>query len=641
MSRRPLSADRLEDRTTPVVWNNPWADPEHLTLSFAPDGTDVRGAPSQLFAGLEAIGTADWQTEVLRAFQTWAVQANINLAVVPDDGTPFGAEGPVQGSPLHGDIRIGATELDPDQLAVSTPFDLFGGWTGTVFLNTLQAFAAGGGSTAADLYTVLLQEAGHVLGLRNSPDPSSAMYTEYLGPRVGPTKADTNGLQILYGEREPDRFEGRKGNDTTARATPLQFVSRVAQLRGTDVTAGARPFVAAGDLTTGADVDVYAVRVPRGAREFTASLRTSGISLLTARLTVLDARGRVVESAVATDPRSGDLNVTVAGARPGAKYFLRVEGAADDVFGIGAYRLAVGTEGARAVAAAEPGGLVNDDGPGWKSSVLLGKQRDAADLRWDFTHRASLHGGSDTDTYRIKTRKEAPGTLVVAVWGLDGGKLNPVVTVTDQRGRAVAARMLSDTNGTYTLQVEDARPNSTYQVTVGSADPAARGNYFLGVDFRDQPVEFQSFAAATLTAAQPDVSSTLALGESQLIHFALSVLSADSSTESAARLIVRDERGDEVYTLFSGAGQPASGDVLLAPGTYTVILTGGTKSPTAIMPDLTVRLDGLVRSDPIGITPTNTAEEPTRAPTSPPPPEPVTTAPAPNPDPYTGPYRPI
>ncbi|HKB05452.1 MAG TPA: hypothetical protein VKD90_24720, partial [Gemmataceae bacterium] len=119
MTRRPLTVVRLEDRTTPVVWNNPWPDPGHLTLSFAPDGTDVQGQASALFAELDALGP-EWRTEVLRAFQTWAAQANINLSLAADGAsTPFGSSGPVQGDTRHGDIRIGARELGPEELAIS------------------------------------------------------------------------------------------------------------------------------------------------------------------------------------------------------------------------------------------------------------------------------------------------------------------------------------------------------------------------------------------------------------------------------------------------------------------------------------------------------------------------------------------
>jgi hypothetical protein len=40
--RRPsLRVEVLEDRCVPATWGNPWPDANHLTLSFAPDGTQV------------------------------------------------------------------------------------------------------------------------------------------------------------------------------------------------------------------------------------------------------------------------------------------------------------------------------------------------------------------------------------------------------------------------------------------------------------------------------------------------------------------------------------------------------------------------------------------------------------------------
>jgi hypothetical protein len=640
MTRAPLTVDRLEDRTTPVVWNSPWPDPGHLTLSFAPDGTDVQGRSSSLFESLGQLGP-DWQREVLRAFQTWAAQTNINLSLSSDGtATPFGTPGPVQGGTAHGDIRIGAAKLGTDELAISTPFDLFGGWAGTVLVNTMRDFQLGGSpGDGFDLYTALLQEAGHIYGLGNSPRSESAMFTQYLGPRVGLDTTDVADIQTLYGARQPDRFERLPGNEVPSTATRLSFVSWLGQLKGTDGTAGRAPFVAAGDVTTLVDADVYSVRLPVGVRAFTVALRTSGVSLLTARVTVLDTQGNVVASAAATDPTNGNLTIAVNDAQPRATYYVKVEGAADDVFGIGAYRLAVGSAAVEAVTPPNPAGLIHDDGPGWHPAVALGRQRDGDDRPWDFTYRASINAPEETDLYRVRTRKDSPGAMVVAVWALEHGNLDPVATVYDQRMHPVPARVLSDSDGVYTLQVANAKPNSVYFVKVASSNAAIatnRGNYFVGIDFRDKPIELLPFAAGKLTQAEPDVSAQMTVQQAQLIHFALSVVSADARVESAARLVVLDEHGREVYTLFAGAGQPATGDVLLRAGTYTLVITGGTRNPMALMPDLTFALEGLVRSDPIGLTPTDPSSDPTQPPAAPPP---TTTTTSPYTGPYTSPYR--
>jgi hypothetical protein len=486
----------------------------------------------------------------------------------------------------------------------------------------------------------LLQEAGHIFGLGNSPRPESAMYTQYLGPRVGLDTTDVADIQTLYGAREPDRFEGRRGNEFPATATRLQFVSWLGQLKGTDGTAGPAPFVAAGDVTTLVDADVYAVRLPANARSFTVALRTAGVSLLTARVTVLDSAGQVVASAAATDPASGNLTIAVNHAQPKGTYFVQVEGAEDDVFGIGAYRLAVGSAAADAVTPPNPSGLINDDGTGPRPAVFLGNQHAGDARRWDFAYRASVSAPEETDLYRVRTRTGTPGTMVVAVWALEHGQLDPTVTVYDKRMRPVAAQVLSDDDGSYTLQIKDAKPNATYFVRVASSDAGIatnRGNYFVGIDFRDQAIDLLPMAEGSLTQAEPDVSAAMTVHQAQLFHFALSVVSANMQVESAARLIVLDEDGDEVYTLFAGAGRSATGDVLLAAGTYTLVITGGTRDPMALMPDLTFQLEGLVRSDPIGLTPTDPSGDPTQPPAAAPPPTTTTTGPYTGP--YTSPYR--
>src|SRR5438093_6491411 len=104
-----LNVERLEDRYAPATFGNPWPDASHLTLSFAPDGTRVGDRISALFQTLSSRpATSNWQLAILRAFQTWAINANINLSVIGDGGQPFGTPGPIQGDARYGDIRLAA-----------------------------------------------------------------------------------------------------------------------------------------------------------------------------------------------------------------------------------------------------------------------------------------------------------------------------------------------------------------------------------------------------------------------------------------------------------------------------------------------------------------------------------------------------
>src|SRR5262245_27182539 len=105
--RPRLGVEGLESRVVPYsVSGNAWPHPELVTISFVPDGT-VLGADengpivSNLFAALNArFGSpAAWQNEMLRAAQVWAQRANLNFAVVADDGSDIGAGDYQQGDP--------------------------------------------------------------------------------------------------------------------------------------------------------------------------------------------------------------------------------------------------------------------------------------------------------------------------------------------------------------------------------------------------------------------------------------------------------------------------------------------------------------------------------------------------------------
>src|SRR4051812_46059116 len=80
-----LQVEALEDRAVPATFGVPWNDPRNLTLSFVPDGTPIAAHPSALFGALGAQEpAAAWQRAILEAFQTWAVDANIDIGLVGD-----------------------------------------------------------------------------------------------------------------------------------------------------------------------------------------------------------------------------------------------------------------------------------------------------------------------------------------------------------------------------------------------------------------------------------------------------------------------------------------------------------------------------------------------------------------------------
>src|SRR5579883_2004739 len=137
--------EALEDRALPATFGVPWPDPGHITLSFVPDGTQTPLGPSDLSKVLaEAGGVTAGEEIILSAFQAWAAQANLNIAVVPDSGDPLGINGAVQGDPRFGDIRIAAVGLSPESVANSLPFSFTGTTlSGDVMFNANMPLASG------------------------------------------------------------------------------------------------------------------------------------------------------------------------------------------------------------------------------------------------------------------------------------------------------------------------------------------------------------------------------------------------------------------------------------------------------------------------------------------------------------------
>ncbi|MBY0228712.1 MAG: matrixin family metalloprotease [Gemmataceae bacterium] len=622
--KRALSLEILEDRCTPAAWNNPWPEPGNLTISFAPDGTSLGGAPSALYSHLgQTMSPAVWQAQILRAFQSWAEQANIDFSLVADDGKAFGALGGGQGVAGHGDMRIGAASLSPAELAVSQPFDLLSEWSGDVTINTNYLLGVGDAPGQRDLFTVMLQEAGHTLSIGNSTVAASAQYEQYLGARTGLGAVDIASIQGLYGKRSADRFDAKESNGTKDKATELAFVSDTKLFGDTDETEGDHPFVAEGDLTTRSDVDFYTIKTPKGQTAFSVDLRTSGVSLLTARVTVYDSSMKQVAAAVATDPGNGDLSLSITGAKADAAYYVKVEAAKQDVFAVGKYRLAIGTDSRAAVAPKDRSAFVNDDTKGVATAVvgMTGKKA-VADSSWDATYRASISTVGDTDSFKVKA-PAGTQALVVAVWATEAGGLDPMVTVYAGKGTVpVEAEVIYTQRGYLAIQVRGAVAGTDYTFKVEARDAkgnaSSRGNYFLAVDFRAEAFELTRFLGGTLSDAAPQQVFSLRNDRAQLFHFRLAA--DEGSLDAAVRVTIYDAAQQPVLSFMSQAGQTTSADILLAPATYTVRIVGGMRTGLPLDP-LAFTLDGLARNDPIG----PEAVNPTAAPTAPAPLAPAST----------------
>ena len=69
-----------------------------------------------------------WETQILKAAQTWASATNLNIGLVADGGQDIGCAGLAQGDPRFGDIRVSAEPMGANaQLSIGSPYDPIAG----------------------------------------------------------------------------------------------------------------------------------------------------------------------------------------------------------------------------------------------------------------------------------------------------------------------------------------------------------------------------------------------------------------------------------------------------------------------------------------------------------------------------------
>ena len=167
-----------------------------LTYSFMPDGTLIWSQASNLQASLANLPT--WKNEVRRALACWAAVTPLTFNEVSDDGSPIGSSGPVHGNPKFGDIRIGGITLAGNNLA--NTYYPYSTTTrgGDMTVNTRYQFKIGANY---DLFSVVLHESGHALGLGHSAVSGAVMWRYITGVYTGLTADDIAGIQAIYGTK--------------------------------------------------------------------------------------------------------------------------------------------------------------------------------------------------------------------------------------------------------------------------------------------------------------------------------------------------------------------------------------------------------------------------------------------------------
>jgi predicted Zn-dependent protease len=623
---RMLIFEELEPRMLRAAVSLPWTDPEHLTLSFAPDGTMIDGAPSQLFQDLNAQfpSTSAWENVIVSAFQTWAAQTNLSIGLVADQGQPFGVAGLTQGDPRFGDIRIGARPLSPEVMSVTVPPDPFmsGTLSGDMILNSSANL------NPSDLFDVALHEAGLALGLVETNDPSSVMYP-VISPNASLDANDVQNIQALYGTPVPD-----PNDNTIATAKPISEPL---------LYTGTTPLVAYGDLTGLGDTDFYAVQPPLlYSGSTTIQLQTSGISFMQPQVQVFGQNFQSLGVASSTSETGDIVTVQLSHVNPAATYFIEVSSPATNVFGIGRYALSVTYNGRSVVSAAslpailrgpydslsagDVAGLLSDVG-----GVLF--QNGIANLNVTFLTAeplssepgypassqyrmiAGLNGTGDVDMYRVQapqTGSAGSSVLTVSLAQMPANGMLPVASVYDQYGNLVSSVILLNGTGTYVIQATGLNPGEDYYVDVAPGpDPSpSSGNYAMTAAFGLAPAVVQSFATETLSATDLQDQYTLYVAQTQVFQFVLSTGIAGMSSTVEVSVEITNSSGAVVFQLIGNLAQTVSGaSVVLTPGPYTVSVSV-INTTGAQVPAIAYHLTGGSISDPIGPAADDPADQP-------------------------------
>ena len=317
-----------------------WTEAQNLSLSFAPDGTDVAGHENALHSVLGKLGTqGQWRTQIRKGIETWANLVDANLDIVSDEGQAFGAAGAPYSDPRFGDIRIAAIPLDETLFAFSVPHDEFvgGTWAGDIIINSEAEF-----TSLDDLFRVVLHEAGHVMGLDHSSDPNSPMFEHGIPSSVTPTADDIADLRELYGvdpgnggnrEQEESDEDDADNNDfeTAVALNPTEGYPK-------------RRFSILGSITSASDVDYYRFQgyedVGAEFEVTTFVLRSTERGKLLPDLAVFDSNGLPIKSDI-LQRGNGTIVLQTEDIDAEDDYVVRIQSGGPGALSAGEYDLTI------------------------------------------------------------------------------------------------------------------------------------------------------------------------------------------------------------------------------------------------------------------------------------------------------------
>lgn len=598
-ARRKTSATHLqalEERRLLTVFGNAWPDQRDLAISFPADGVQVGDVANDLNVTLDAVAPRQqWQELALRAYQTWAINADINIGLRNDFNTDFGVPGLTTQDPRFGEFRVGAFP-QTGVLASSVPFQAVAGtYSGDLLLNSSQQWSmhdwadgvapdpATGHEDDRDVFTLLLHEAGNTLGLPDTVTDWTVMFGHYAGPKGALTAEDIDSIQSIYGART-DPYELVDNGQ-------MHVASLVTTPPGIDLSANV--IRTRGSLLSGSDVDYYKIVPASGHDTATVRIRAEGISLVQSRIEVVDALGQVIQQADAQSVFQNDASVTLSGLAGYDEVFVRVSPRdPDGVYAVGDYLLEVDYRDA-AVQALDPIPGAYDAGPdmlfgqygladaeiGDNDTLFNATEIEASPHtqgdRYEF--ESAVSSAADIDYFKIKAPANVQGKLHVTLAGLDASGPDLRVSVVNGDGEKVGTAGYLRSDGTFVVEVAQPTPLEDYFVRV-SVDPTSAvgvGDYIATAEYEAPSEQMHDLVSNTVSGDKDDFVRWTA-GVSKLYRFDLSSVSASvaDAAGSGVKMTVYDAHTREPkMAVLSHAGVTRGALAWLDQGEYIIRFT--------------------------------------------------------------------
>ena len=592
--QRTIRLEQLETRHL-MAFGTPWPDARNLTLSFPNDEVAVGAWSNDLRRTLDQVTDRQvWQTEVARAFQTWAVETNLSIGLRNDRSDSFGTVGLPVRDPRFGDFRIGAFPQSESVLANAVPFSSQSGtWAGDLLLNSDVDFVWSDWSSGipqsaseVDLFSVLLHEAGNSLGIADNTNPSSVMFQSYNGPKGTLTSIDRDAIRSLYGVRS-DVYEA-KSNNTIGTATVIRRLTTTA-----DVTS------IRGSINNRNDADFYRYIPRAGQSEISVRLEAFGVSFLKSSIEVLNSRGEKISDAKVDSIFENNMSIRVSSLDSMDQLFIKVTSNSDDVFGLGEYKLVLDYRPeSQQPPLYPPMQGDEDDDNAWQhvnidqlfqSAGLIDSEigkSDSIELAREmsvpqgflnntrFDALSSLRNPTDVDFWKFSTPAAIEGRLHLTFTPLASAiQSSFAVDIVNASGVSVKDKAIIRSDGSWSIEIYQPSPSTTYYVSV-KTNPIIQHsgiNYMLSVNLATQPLNAQSLFSGTITG-NASTDHYLSIHKTQLYHFDL--LASNSTSDNGVQMTIIDLRtGLDVFVIAT-PNQVRRGDaVWLDEGHYMVRFT--------------------------------------------------------------------